>query len=177
MRQTDKFEIMIFVETEVLKGLIFISTPEGRLLDELNGRSQMEPENRDKFIMINDVDIWHMDGKEEKTSVAHINKENIEMAGTITKDTCRGIGAKNGPKCYPFAEKLPVKVKIETPGYTIIGNIYRLSLQQVDHVIKEQTAFMPLTDIEVSSTKLNKRWHLPFLAVNKWKVLSLHEVV
>ena len=55
--QEDRFEILIFAETEVLKGLIFISTPEGRLLDELNGRSQLAPENRDKFIMINNVDI------------------------------------------------------------------------------------------------------------------------
>jgi len=175
--QSDGFEILIFVETEVLQGLIFISTPEGRLLDELNGRSQMGPENRERFLTLANVSIWHMDGTEEKASVVHINKENIEMSGTITKDVGRGIGAKNGPKPYPFAEKVPVKVKIETPGYTIIGNIYRLNLQQVEYVIKERTAFMPLTDIEVSSTKLNKRWHLPFLAVNKWKVLSLHEVV
>jgi hypothetical protein len=175
MRQTDKFEIMIFVETEVLKGLIFISTPEGRLLDELNGRSQMEPENRDKFIMINDVDIWHMDGKEEKTSVAHINKENIEMSGTTTINTGRGIGASTGPKPYPFTDKLPVKVRIEMNGYTIIGDMYRISHQQVEHVLKERSAFLPLTNAEVISTKYDKQWSLSFLAVNKWKMLSLHE--
>ena len=177
MIQEDKFEILIFAETEVLKGLIFISTPEGRLLDELNGRSQLAPENRDKFIMINNVDIWHMDGTEEKAPVVHINKENIEMSGTTTINTGRGIGASAGPKHYPFTDKTPIKVRIEMAGYTIIGNMYRVMHQQVEHVLKEKVAFLPLTDVEIISTKFDKRWTLSFLAVNKWKVLSLHEQI
>ena len=160
---------------EVLKGLIFISTPEGRLLDELNGRSQIGPENRDRFLMLTDVDIWHVDGTEEKTAVVHINKENAEMAGTTNIDSGRGIGAKVGSKPYPFTDKVPVKVRIEMPGYTVIGNMYRISHQQIEHVLKERTAFLPLTDIEVVSTKYNKLWALSFLAVNKEKILSLHE--
>jgi hypothetical protein len=173
--QTDKFEILIFVETEVLKGMIFISTPEGRLLDELNGRSQLAPENRDRFIMINNVDIWHLDGTEEKTTVAHINKENIEMSGTTTLNTGRGIGANIGPKPYPFTDKVPVKVRIEMNRYTVIGDMYRVSHQQVEHVLKEKLAFLPVTNVEVISTKFDKRWTLSFLAVNKGKILSLHE--
>jgi hypothetical protein len=173
--QEDRFEILIFAETEVLKGMIFISTPEGRLLDELNGRSQMAPENRDKFIMINNVDIWHMDGTEEKTTVAHVNKENIEMSGTTAINTGRGIGASTGHKPYPFTDKVAVKVRIEMNSYTIIGNMYRVMHQQVEHILKERLAFLPLTDVEVISTKYNKRWSLSFLAVNKGKILSLHE--
>ena len=163
------------METEVLKGMIFISTPEGRLLDELNGRSQLAPENRDKFIMISDVNIWHMDGTEEKTAVTHINKENIEMSGTTAINTGRGIGGSTGPKPYPFTDKVPVKVRIELTGYTVIGNMYRVSHQQVEHVLKERLAFLPLTNVDVISTKYDKRWALSFLAVNKWKILSLHE--
>jgi hypothetical protein len=171
----DRLEILLFVETEVLKGLIFILTPEGRLLDELNGRSQLGPENRDIFLIINDVSIWHADGTEEKTAVVHINKENVEMTGTTSMDSGRGIGAKAGPKPYPFTDKVPVKVRIEMTGYTVIGIMYRINHQQVEHVLKERTAFLPLTDVEVTSTKFDKQWTLPFLAVNKRKILSLHE--
>ena len=175
--QEDRFEILIFVETEVLKGLIFISTPEGRLLDELNGRSLLPPENRDKFLMINDVNIWHMDGTEEKAPVVHINKETIEMSGTTTVNSGRGIGASPGAKPYPFTDKVPVKVRIEMTGYTIIGNMYRVSHQQVEQVLKERVEFLPLTNAEVISAQSEKRWSLSFLAVNKWKILSLYEQV
>ena len=175
MIQAERFEILIFVETGVLKGLILISTPEGRLLDELNGRSQMAPEDRDKFLMINDVIIWHMDGTEEKVPVVHINKENIEMSGTTTINSGRGIGASTGPKPYPFTDKMPIKVRIEMTGYTVIGNMYRVLHQQVEHVLKERLAFLPLTNVEIISTRYDKRWSLSFLAVNKWKILSLHE--
>ena len=116
-----------------------------------------------------------MDGTEEKTAVAHINKENIEMSGTTAINTGRGIGGSTGPKPYPFTDKVPVKVRIELTGYTVIGNMYRVSHQQVEHVLKERLAFLPLTNVDVISTKYDKRWALSFLAVNKWKILSLHE--
>lgn len=49
MKRPDWPEIMLFMQTEVLSGSIFISTPEGRLLDELNGRITFGPENREKL--------------------------------------------------------------------------------------------------------------------------------
>jgi hypothetical protein len=116
-----------------------------------------------------------MDGTEEKTTVAHVNKENIEMSGTTAINTGRGIGASAGPKHYPFTDKMPIKVRIEMNSYTIIGNMYRVMHQQVEHILKERLAFLPLTDVEVISTKYDKRWSLSFLAVNKGKILSLHE--
>ena len=175
MIQADRLGIILFMETEVLNCLILISTFEGRLLDELNGRSQAGPDNKDKFLIGTDATIWHTDETSETAAVVHINKENIEMAGTVTPDAGRGIGAKDGPKPYPFTEKIPVKVTIELPGYRLNGNMYRLNHQQVDHVLKEKTLFVPLTDVEVISLDYDKQWFLSFVAVNKDKILSVHE--
>jgi hypothetical protein len=175
MAQADWPHIMLFMQTEVLSGDIFISTPEGRLLDELNGHFDVEPENLDKFLELTKVTIWHADDIEEKSSLAYINKANIQMAGITTDNLSRGIGAKPNHKLYPFIEKKTVRVKIEMSGYGITGNMHRLSHQKVEHVLKERTEFMPLTHAEVCSLANGKRWYIAFLAVNKEQILSLHE--
>jgi hypothetical protein len=172
----DSPEIILFTQSEVLHGTIMISTIEGRLLDELNGRITAVPENRDKFLQISDVLIEYSDGRQEKTPSAYVNKETIQMAATASADTCRGIGSKPGPKPYPFTEKIPVPVRIVMPGYEIDANMYRLSHQKVEHVLIEKTRFIPLTNAEISITSKQKKWSLPFLAVNKDQILSLSEL-
>ncbi len=175
MEQIELPEIMLFMQTETLSGSIFISTPEGRLLDELNGRITPGSESRDKFIRLTDVIIQHMDDRQEKVEEVYINKETIQMAGTSSSNIRRGIGGKPDPKPYPYTEKVPLPVKIMTLGYEITGNMYRISYQKVDHVLLEKTIFMPITDAEVSSLTSGKRWDVPFLAVNKEQILSLYE--
>ena len=175
MEQADRPEIMLFTQTEVLTGSIFISTIEGRLLDELNGRITSSPENRDKFLTLANVTIQHMNGRREKTTLVHVNKETIQMAGTTSANLGRGIGGKAGPKPYPFTEKVPIKVNIVMAGYEIIGNMYRVSHQKTEHVLIEKTNFMPLTDAEVTSLISDKKWYVPFIAVNKEQILSLYE--
>ncbi len=176
MKRPDWPEIMLFMQTEVLSGSIFISTPEGRLLDELNGRITFGPENREKYLKLTNVIIRHLDGRQDKTKLAHVNKESIQLAATSSSSTSQGIGGKAGPKPYPFTEKIPVPVKIVTPGYEIKGNMYRVSHQQVDHVLIEKTVFIPLTGAEVSSLTSHNLWSVPFLAVNKEQILSLYEM-
>ena len=175
MAQSDIPGIVLFMMTEVIIGSIYIATPEGRLLDELNGRIISWPENRDKFLQIANVTIWHMDGTEEKTSLVYINKETIQMAGTNSSNSARGIGAKPPPRPYPFTEKIPIPARIAVSSYQINGNIYRLSHQKVEHVLMEKTAFLPMTDVDIFSFTNNKRWFVPFLAVNKDQILSIHE--
>ncbi len=66
-------------------------------------------------------------------------------------------------------------VRIEMPSYQIKGNMYHLVHQKVEHVLNEKTNFIPLTDVNVSSIATGKRWDVPFLAINKDQILSLHE--
>lgn len=175
MEGADGTEIILFMQTEVLTGSIVISTIEGRLLDELNGRTSFGPENRDKFFSLTDVTIQHLDGRLEKTTLVHINKETIQMAATSSADTGRGIGGKTGSKPYPFTEKVPVRVKIAMSGYEVTGNMYHLSLQKIDHVLLEKTKFVPLTNAEVIALASSKKWNVPFIAINKDHISSLYE--
>jgi Family of unknown function (DUF6812) len=168
-------EIMIFTQTEVLIGSIFISTLEGRLLDELNGRISLGPENRERFLSLTNVVIQHIDGQQEKATLVHINKETIQMAATFHVNVGRGIGGQSGPKPYPFAEKVSVPVQIMMSAYEIIGNMYRVSHQKIEHVLTEKTLFVPLTDVVVIALANRKKWNIPFLAVNKGQILSLYE--
>lgn len=175
MEQADRPKVMLFTQTEVLIGSIYISTIEGRLLDELNGRIVIGPENRDRFLNLADVMIQHLEGMREYAEIVHVNRDTIQMAATASANTGRGIGGKPGPKPYPFAEKLPVPVKIMMSGYEISGNMYRVSHQKIDHVLMEKTMFVPLTDAVVIALANRKTWDVPFLAVNKNQILSLYE--
>jgi hypothetical protein len=175
MEQTDSPEIILFMQREILTGSIFISTLEGRLLDELNGRITSGPESREKFLRLTNVTIQHMDDRQERAEMVHVNRENIQMAATPSANTRRGIGGKPDPKPYPFAEKVPVPVKIMMLGYEITGNMYRINYQKVENVLIEKTTFIPLTDAKVSALISGKQLDLPFLAVNKEQILSLYE--
>ncbi len=175
MAQADRSEVTLFMQTQVLSGSIFISTPDGRLLDELNEDSAIGPYYPNIFSELTDVTIWHADGTEEKVPSVYINKTTVQMAGTSNADSMRGIGAKSDPKAYPFVEKLAVLVSIDISGYSITGNMYRASHQKLEHVLQERALFMPLTDAYIISVVNGRRWHLPFLAVNKMLILSLHD--
>ncbi len=175
MEQIELPEITFFMQTETISGSIFISTPEGRLLDELNGRITPGSESRDKFIKLTDVGIQHMDGRQENVEEVYVNKETIQMAATSSANVRRGIGGKPDPKPYPYTEKVPLPIKIVMPGYEIAGNMYRISYQKVEHVLIEKTTFMPLTDAEIVSLTSDKQWNIPFITVNKEQILSLYE--
>jgi hypothetical protein len=176
MEQLDSPEIMLFMQTEILSGSIFISTPEGRLLDKLNGRITQGSDNQDKFLKLTDVIIQHINGEQERSALVHVNKKTIEMAATSSANTGRGVGGKPDPKPYPFVDKVPVPIKITMPGYGITGNMYRVNHQKVEHVLLENSMFMPLTDADVTALTSGKRWGVPFLAVNKEQILSLYEL-
>jgi hypothetical protein len=175
MVQADSPQIVLFTPTKVLSGSIFISTPEGRLLDELNGDFSEEPENRDEFLELTQVTIWHPDSTKENVSLCHVNKTAIQMAAISDDNLNRGVGAKPDHNFYPFIKKEALRVKIEMSGYRITGSIHRVSYQNVGHVLQERTKFMPLTHAEVSSLANGKRWYLPFVAVNKKQILFLNQ--
>jgi|PlaIllAssembly_1097288.scaffolds.fasta_scaffold312970_1 hypothetical protein len=176
MNQAELPEIIVFMQTEVLSGSIYISTPKTRLLDELNGGLTPVPETGSKFIGLTDINIQHVNGRQEEKVLVYVNKETIQMAATSSADTRRGFGGDPDPKPYPYIEKVPMPVEIVMMGYEIKGNMHRISHQTLEDVIVEKTTFVPLTDAEVRAIASNKRWNVPFLAVNKRQILSLYEV-
>jgi hypothetical protein len=169
--------IKLYMHTQSVIGYIYYApTPEARLLDALNGTSDLGPVKQGNFLELNNVIINHGDGTEEKIQKAYINKSTVQLAATLgNADAGRGIGAQHGPKSYPFVEKLPVPVHVETETYVVTGNMYRVTLQKTWHVLEDSPVFLPLTHAQVYSRSTEVCERAPFLAVNKEHILSLQE--
>lgn len=165
------------MQTQILIGYIYYApTPEARLLDALNGLSDMGPVKRGRFLELSNVTIQHNNNTQEKLPVAYINKATVQLAGTLgDSDAGRGIGAQEGPKSYPFVEKSPLAVRIETQSYTINGNMYRVNYQKVWQILEDAPTFLPLTHAEVCTSETGFQEKVPFIAVNKEHILSLQE--
>lgn len=169
--------VKLYMQTQVTMGYIYYApTPEARLLDVLNGLSDMGPVKRGRFLELSDVTIQQADGRQEKLPVAYINKAIVQLVGTLESgDVGRGIGAQAGPKLYPFVEKSPVPVRIETQSYVVTGTMYRVTFQKVWQVLEDTPTFLPLTRAQIY-TVANGAWEsFPFVAVNKEHILSLQE--
>ncbi len=176
MDATDQLAIKLYLQTQVISG--FLHNPANqRLTDILSGISVRRPESRAMFLELTDVTVQHGDGGEETLPSAYINKAAIELAATLEADSGRGLGAKVGPRPYPFVEKSAVRVRLRlrTSGYVIAGNLYRAAHQMVWHVLEEKPTFLPLTDAEIGALANGDRWNSPFVAVNKEQILLLRE--
>jgi hypothetical protein len=169
--------VKLYMQTQITMGYIYYApTPEARLLDALNGLSDMGPVKRGRFLELSNVTIQHADGRQEKLPVAYINKATVQLAGTLgDADAGRGIGAQDGPKSYPFVEKSPLAVRIETQSYVVTGNMYRVTYQKVWHVLEDTPTFLPLTHAQICTVANGARERVPFVAVNKEHILSLQE--
>lgn len=169
--------IKLYMQTQILIGNIYYApTPEARLLDALNGLSDTGPVKRGRFLELVNVTIQHEDGREEKLHTAYINKATVHLAATLgDADAGRGIGAQDGPKSYPFVEKSPTPVWLETHSYLITGNMYRMTYQKTWQVLEDTQIFLPLTHVQVCILASGVRERFPFVAVNKAHILSLQE--
>jgi len=169
--------IKLYMDEQVLTGSIYYApTPEARLLDALNGLSDMGPVKRGKFLELNDVTIVHADGRSEKISVSYINRSTVILAATLGGvNAGRGIGGRPGPKSYPYVDKSTVPVRLETQHYFIVGNMYRVDSQKVWYVLEDNQPFLPLTSAEIQNRDASTTELMPFLAVNKEHIISVHE--
>jgi hypothetical protein len=169
--------IKLYMQTQVLTGNIYYApTPEARLLDALNGLSDVGPVKRGRFLELTDVIVQHADGRNEKLTVSYINKATVQLAISLgDAESGRGLGAQSGPKAYPFVEKSAVPVRIETHDYRITGNMYHSIHQRIWHVLEDLQIFLPITHAHIFTIANNIWGKAPFVAVNKEHILSLQE--
>ena len=169
--------IKLYMEKQVLTGCIYYApTPEARLLDALNGLADMGPVKRGKFLELNDVTILHDDGRTEKIGVSYINRSTVILAATLDgANAGRGLGGQTGAKSYPYVEKTPVSVRLETQHYFITANLYRVDSQKVWYVLEDNQTFLPLTSARILNRARQTTESMPFLAVNKEHLISVHE--
>ena len=166
--------VTLYMQTQIVTG--FIHNPyQQRLLDLLNGISVRQAEQRGRFLELSEMTIHHADGKEERLATAYINKATIQLATTSDVDLSKGIGGKEGPKSYPFQEKVPMPVRLSTPAYEVIGNMYRISHQIIWYVLEDKPIFLPVTDAEIRVLTNDACTKVAFVAVNKEQILYLYQ--
>jgi hypothetical protein len=85
------------------------------------------------------------------------------------------MGAQEGAKSYPFIEKSPLPVRIETQDYVITGFMYHLTYQDIWHVLEDTPAFLPITHAQILTTANGAQETVPFVAINKEHILALQE--
>jgi hypothetical protein len=169
--------IKIYMQSQVVTGNIYYApNPEARLLDALNGLSDRGPVRKGRFLELTDVTIQHDSGTKETLKTSYVNKATVQLAITLgDANSGRGIGAQDGPKSYPYVEKSPLPVRIETHNYVINGNIYPMNYQKIWNLLEDTPTFLPLTHAQVYTLANGSREAAPFVAVNKEHILSLQE--
>jgi hypothetical protein len=170
----ERLAVTLYMQTQVLTGAV-LQPHEQRLSDLLNGALPGPAENSGTFLKLSDVTISHADGRKERLPATYVNKATIQMAATPEADAARGIGAKFGPKPYPFVPKSPVRVSLRMPAYALIGSMHRAGGQGIWNVIEEKLMFLPLTNARIRPTTNGIWWTALFVAVNREQILSLQE--
>lgn len=103
---------------------------------------------------------------------AYITRDTIEFVAAEEADAGRGMGKNNDIKGYPFVEKTPVPVNIQTASYRIIGKAYHMKNKNLKATLSENSIFLPVTDAIImrGSRLIGRR---PFIAVNKKQIQSI----
>ena len=170
--------IKLYSQIQVFIGNIHYNTSilETRLSDAFNGVSDTGPVRRGKFLELTDVTIRNGDGREEKLKFSYISKSTVQLAVTLGgSDSGRSTGENKGSRPYPFVEKSPIPVRIETHDYIVNGNMYCMNYQNIWQVLEDTPTFLPLTQVQVYTLANGAPEVFPFAAVNKEHILSLQD--
>jgi len=102
-------------------------------------------------------------------------KSAIELVATSDVNAGRGTGAESNHKdYYPFVRKIPTRVTIALPSYTVTGGICCADDQSLLAAINGYRDFLPLTTALITSVS-GYREERPFVAVNRHQIISLRE--
>jgi len=168
----EQIPVFVYLDAQTITGNI--SLPRGkRLSDLLNSSVVGQPENSTMFLELTDVTISHADGTKEKAQTSFVNKANIQLLTMLDEDLARGIGAKDGPKQYPYVHKSPVRARMHMPTLELTGNIHCASGQRVPQLLEEEFMFLPLTDARIRVSKGGNWWGAAFVVVNRRQIFSL----
>lgn len=162
--------VEFFIGLHVLCGQLSIATGR-RLLDILNRSSDF-----DRDIQSDYVEFMSEAGTngDESGKVRYVRKMSVELAALSEPNLARGAGAKALPGVYPRVEKAKVYVSLETPIYSLYGNMHCASGRTVRDVLDERTLFLPLTDVSIEHDK-KLYGTRPFVAIKKEQIISLKE--
>ena len=164
--------VAVHTQEEVLTGVVSLS-PGKRLSDFLNSDFIKQSDSSGMFLKLTDVTIDRADGIKGRAGTIYINKEAIQMLRTLENNSARGVGAKGGPKQYPFVHKLPVRATMRLVGYELNGYLHCTNEQEIPRLLAQELAFIPCTDATIRSVSEDYPWNAGFVAVNRRRVCSV----
>jgi hypothetical protein len=166
-------DVRVYMHNKVMVGTINLLAPEIRLIEVLGGLTSYKPENQDGFLELTDVTILRENCAIKMIPIHHIRRSSMQIVATLAADSGRGLGAKTGPKSYPFIDKSPFLVELETSDYEISGTIYLTTVLQSWQALDNDPPFLPVTNAEIYSLVDRTFWKVPFAAVNKTHIVSI----
>ena len=169
-----RLRITFYVGRQACSGYIELHEEE-RLSDFLNSRFAKRQDSNDGFIKISDAAMTLQDNSKERLPEAIINRSAIQLMAIQEGDMARGLGAKPGPKSYPFVEKSPVLVRLHMQEFSVIGYMHCVAGQKTENLLEEKTMFIPLTQVKMLTPDMATWWKTPFAAVNREKITILSE--
>jgi hypothetical protein len=170
----DSTVVRLYLRNKLMDGSLKALSPEIRLLESISGITALHTlEDEQDFLILTDVSLQPGCCGVEKTSFAYVKRSMIHIAAAFSADSGRGLGAVAGLKRYPFINKSPFPVVLDTSDYEIKGNIYLTPSQQSHQLLENEPLFLPVTDVEICSLTNGTHWQVPFAAVNKDQIVSM----
>ncbi|MCX6005163.1 MAG: hypothetical protein NT082_05775 [Chloroflexi bacterium] len=165
-----QFEILVCTREYVFTGIIRCEYGQ-RLIDALNEGVPVGASSRGlDFLSLEDVQIIDMAGVESNHPRLYIAKHNIIFIAQHERDK------KEKPlSAYPYRQKVPVKVKIYETPFTVTGQVYSDTWEQLADTIEAKVSFLPLTNVEISPALPGGYSWFEFAAINKENVTYLSE--
>ena len=164
----------------MLTGYVYRPSPipvsRQRLLDILNEVTAGGLYASAGFLSITEVTMRNPEQIETAAQFDCINKDNILFVKEADDNQAGEHGSKGGHRPSTAAEKVPVKVKLYMPSYSLIGQMYCVKGQRLSDLLNTIDQFLPMTDVEVVSTLRNSRFAADFIALNKAQIVHVHEV-
>ena len=167
---TQEISVTVYMESQIISGSISLQE-HVRLSDYMNSTAT--------FLRITDGVIYYP--KEEKTVLnkkktaskeIYINREAIQMITTIDSNTAKGVCA-NTKSYYPYVEKTPSKVIINTSNLEIEGSVYLSSKEGIDQLLEKGRTFLPCTKVKMHDFHKDRLIDAGFLAINKKQIQSM----
>jgi hypothetical protein len=170
----DSTVVRLYMRNKLMDGSLKAISPEIRLLEAISGTTTLHTiEEEQDFLILTDVSLQPGCCGVEKTSLVYVKRSMIHIAATFSADSGRGLGAIPGLKRYPFINKSPFPVVLDTSDYEVKGNIYLTRSQQSYQILENEPLFLPVTDVEIFSLTNGSHWQVPFAAVNKDQIVSM----
>ncbi len=165
-----KTEATLYTENGVLTGFVH-HLEEERLSDLLNDISDNQTRLGSQFLEFSDNISQNQKNIDETITV---KKTSIHLLTLADFNAGRGVGAKEGPKEFPYVSKKPTRVELLTPEYSLLGYVYcKVGQQPEDLLLRDTSDFLSLTDVSIHFPKEDFSYSIPYVAVNKGRILKI----